>query len=84
MRINYTHSCVACENRGRPDGCHACGRGGKCNVCGGRPYALWNSDQAIFVCRQCAETVLPALIADALGITRRVSMKSACERARHG
>ena len=36
-----------------------------CQVCGKEPNAMWVGADTITVCRACAKTVLPALMADA-------------------
>ena len=40
---------------------------GKCSLCGKASVAFWVADEGtIEVCRHCAETILPALFADAI------------------
>jgi hypothetical protein len=40
--------------------------GAKCSICGKKPNAMWSGEVSVFVCAWCAESVLPALIADAV------------------
>ena len=41
---------------------------GKCFGCGGTPTAMWQGEAKIDACALCAVSILPKLIADAVGI----------------
>jgi hypothetical protein len=47
----------------------------KCQVCGKEPHAMWVGAEVITVCRGCAETILPALMADAVFLSSMVPEK---------
>lgn len=41
-------------------------KGGTCFCCGEEAEAVWHAGQSVAVCRGCAVSTLPALIADAV------------------
>jgi uracil-DNA glycosylase family 4 len=54
-----------------------------CSVCGGRSDACWDcseTDSTLVICRHCALTVLPALIADAIRAKGREQFNEERER----
>lgn len=42
------------------------GQTGECHFCGNASAAYWTQQTTVEVCHECAETILPALIADAV------------------
>jgi hypothetical protein len=42
------------------------GQTGDCHFCGNPAVAFWTQQATVEVCTECAESILPALIADAI------------------